>query len=336
MYAEYYGFREQPFDLTPNPRYLFLTAKHREALSNLQYGISGRRGVTLLLGEAGTGKTTLVRTVLELAGRRNIRCVYLNNPTLGRAEFVEFLARSFGLSDRAAASKTALLFELEQALVADRQQQRVTALLIDEAQAAPLELLEEIRLLANIETPTDKLLPVVLAGQPQLADRLNDPDLKQLKQRVALRCELEPLQPRETAAYIAERIRIAGGDSTRVFTRGAVELVHHCSRGIPRTISVICDNSLVSGFAMDRRPVDEQIVAEVCRDFDFQPAAARPVAVVPAVVASAAAQVRPNGNGAGAHPARTTPARESARPAREGSGSSMFTMFNRRRRFSFF
>jgi general secretion pathway protein A len=267
MYESYYGLRERPFDLTPNPRYLFLTARHREALSNLQYGIAARRGVTLLIGEAGTGKTTLVRTVLESEEQKNTQFVYLNNPTLTRAEFLEFLAPAFSLSERAVSSKTVLLRELESVLRQRLAQGIVTALLVDEAQVLPLELLEEIRLLANIETNTEKLLPVVLAGQSQLADKLNNPELRQLKQRVALRCELLPLDLMETTAYIAGRVRIAGGD---------VELIHHCSGGIPRTISVICDNSLVSGFAADQRPVGRALVYEVCNDFDLHPPAPRP------------------------------------------------------------
>ena len=146
--------------------------------------------------------------------------------------------------------------------------------MIDEAQALPDEILEEIRLLANMETPTHKLLPVVLAGQPELAERLNQPGLRQLKQRIALRCELKPLDLPDTAAYIASRIRTAGGDPANIFTRQAVTLIHEYSRGLPRTISVMCDNALMSGFALDQRPVDGDIVLEVCRDFDLRAAAA--------------------------------------------------------------
>ncbi len=271
MYQDFYNLRERPFDLVPNPRYLFFTAKHREALSNLQYGIAGRRGITLLVGEAGTGKTTLVRAALQSEELKGARCLYLNNPTLTRAEFVEFLAGGFSLSPQASASKTALLGELERELIARQAQGIVTALVVDEAQALPLELLEEVRLLANIETNTEKLLPVVLAGQPQLADRLNDPSLKQLKQRVALRCDLQPLTLKETVAYVSRRIRIAGGDAAKLFTREAIELIHHCSRGIPRTISAVCDNALITGFAAARKPVDWEIAREVCRDFDLDP-----------------------------------------------------------------
>jgi general secretion pathway protein A len=327
VYQNFYGLNELPFDLTPNPRYLFFTPKHREALSNLQYGISGRRGITLLVGEAGTGKTTLVRAVLESAPTQSTRCVYLNNPTLTRSEFVEFLARAFGLSDRAASSKSVLLAELEQQLLEHHLQGIVTALLVDEAQAMSLELLEEVRLLANIETDTEKLLPVVLAGQPQLADKLNDPQLRQLKQRVALRCSLQPLDLKETAAYIAGRIRIAGGDSTRMFTREAVELVHLCSRGIPRTISVICDNALVNGFAADRCPVGWEIVYEVCKDFDLDPPARTPRGPGrQGEVRAAVAAPKTTSH------VRTAPQQAEPAPA-AAVGDSLFSVFSRRRRF---
>jgi general secretion pathway protein A len=269
MYQRFYGLRELPFELTSNPKYLFLTPHYREALSNLQYGLSSAKAVTVLVGEAGTGKTTLLRAALESERCCNVRCVYLNNPALTRTEFVETLARRFELSTEAAFSKAVLLPELERALRDRRQRGEISALVVDEAQSLSLELLEEIRLLANIETATEKLLPLVLAGQPELADRLNDTALRQLKQRVALRCEIPPLNLGETAAYMASRIRTAGGDASRLFTREAVMVVHECSRGIPRTISVVCDNALVSGFALGRQPVDREVVLEVARDFDL-------------------------------------------------------------------
>jgi general secretion pathway protein A len=271
MYEDFYALHELPFELTANPKYLFLAPSHREALGNLRYGIAAHRGITLLLGEAGTGKTTLVRSVLESERGGGSHCVYLNNPSLTRAEFLEFLTRAFELSDGAALSKVTLLAELERVLLERYSRGVRTALLIDEAQALPLELLEEIRLLSNIETPENKPLSIVLAGQPQLADKLNHPSLRQLKQRVALRCTLRPFELNETAAYIAERIRIAGGEGTGLFTRMAIELIHHCSHGIPRTISVICDNALMNGFAMNERPVGCKLVHEVCSDFDLQP-----------------------------------------------------------------
>jgi general secretion pathway protein A len=281
MYESFYGFGEAPFELTSNPRYLFFTAQHREALSNLEYGLSFAKPVTVLIGEAGTGKSTLLRAALDSDRCRNVSCVYLDNPTLTRDEFFEMLASRFDLGEDAERSKASLLSSLE-AVVRKRQARgEITALVIDEAQALPNELLEEIRLLANMETPTGKLLPLVLAGQPELAARLNEPGLRQLKQRVAVRCELKPLDLPDTAAYIASRIRTAGGDPSQIFTREAVTLIHEYSHGVPRTISVMCDNALVSGFALDQRRIDGKIVREVCRDFDLRPAIAKPQATAP-------------------------------------------------------
>ena len=270
MYEQFFGLNERPFDLTPNTRYLFLTASHREALSNLDYGITTGTGVTVLVGEAGTGKTTLIRATLDSHQSGKTHTVYLNNPTLTRSEFLEFLAREFALGHDVAGSKTQLLDRLEESLRRARAENVRTALVIDEAQSLPHELLEEIRLLANIETATEKLLPIVLAGQPELAERLNHQSLRQLKQRVGLRCQLRPLELSETGQYIVSRVRVAGGDARTLFTREAVCLIHERSRGIPRTVSVICHNALIGAFALNRRPVTAEIVREVCDDFDLQ------------------------------------------------------------------
>ncbi|HEY1304585.1 MAG TPA: AAA family ATPase [Vicinamibacterales bacterium] len=269
MYLRHYALREAPFELTPNPAYLYLTAQHREALANLQYGLSTAKPVTLLIGEAGTGKTTLLRTALESAACKHVRSVHLTNPTLSRNEFVEALARAFGLSAAASVSKAAFLAELEPFLRDRRKDGLITALVVDEAQRLSEDLLEEVRLLANIETDTEKLLPLVLAGQPELAEKLNQTGLRQLKQRVALRCEIRPFTLPETAAYIAYRIRCAGGEAARLFTREAVMLIHEHSHGVARTISVICDNALVSGFAAGCQPVGRDLILEVVRDFDL-------------------------------------------------------------------
>jgi type II secretory pathway predicted ATPase ExeA len=274
MYLRFFGLRELPFELTPNPRFLYLTASHREALANLQYGLSSAKAVTVLTGEAGTGKTTLIRTALESQECRNVRCIHLTNPGLTRTEFVEMLARGFGLSSGAAASKATLLAELEAVLAERRTRGEVTALIVDEAQRLTDELLEEIRLLANIESATQKLLPLVLVGQPELSDRLSQPGLRQLKQRVALRCDLPRLTMAEMAACIAFRIRTAGGDAARLFTREAVMSIYELSQGIPRTVNVICDNALLSGFAAGRMPVSREMIAEVARDFDLRHGAA--------------------------------------------------------------
>ncbi len=275
MYEKFFGLRERPFDLTPNPRYLFLTAAYREALSNLIYGLSGRKGLTVLTGEAGTGKTTLLTVALAQWREEGHLVATLRNPTMERAEFLEFLSHEFGLSEKAAASKTVLLREFETLLRERHAAGKLTALVIDEAHSMPTALLEEVRLLANIETADVKLLPLILLGQPELADRLNDPSLRQLKQRVALRCSLVPLDVREAAAYVAKRIQLAGGDSLQLFTREAVEAIHHGSGGIPRLINVLCDNALVNAMAAGVKPVSQDIVREVCADFDLPVLAAR-------------------------------------------------------------
>jgi general secretion pathway protein A len=272
MYHRYYGLREAPFELTPNPKFLYLTQQHREALSNLEYGLSSAKAVTVLIGEAGTGKTTLLKAALASERCKDVSCVFVSNPALTRTEFVETLAQRFELGEAASKSKAILLKELETILKERRNRGQITALLVDEAQTLSVELLEEVRLLANIETASEKLLPLVLAGQPELAGRLNDPSLRQLKQRVALRCELRPFSLAETATYIAMRIKTAGGEASRLFTREAVMAIHEHSHGIPRTISVICDNALVSGMALGKQPVGQEIVLEVCRDFDFSQA----------------------------------------------------------------
>ena len=265
MYEAFFGFRERPFDLTPNPRYLVMTEVHREAIASIEYAIATRKGMTLLIGEAGSGKTTVIRTAIE----RQTTCahiVHLNNPALTRPEFVEMLGARFDLSQRARESKTALLLELEALLRQRHAANETTVMIVDEAQSLPSSLLEEIRLLANIETNDEKLLSVILAGQPELATRLDDPSMSQLKQRIAMWCELRPLTLRETATYLLGRIRAADGDADQVFTLEAVTLIHEVSRGIPRIINVIADNALMAGFAAEQRPVTTQIVREVCRD----------------------------------------------------------------------
>jgi type II secretory pathway predicted ATPase ExeA len=271
MYRSFFKLRERPFDLTPNPRFLVLTPAHREALGHLDYGIASRKGITLLLGEAGTGKTTVIRSALDRQPDR-VHAVHLHNPALTRDEFIEMLAARFGLSESARSSKAVLLLELEALLIERHAGGEATALIIDEAQSLPLDLLEEIRLLANIETADTKLLSVVLAGQPELAARLNDPALRQLKQRIALRCELRALTAAETLGYVAGRLVAAGGVGSQIFTREAVLSIHERAAGIPRVISVIADNALVSGFALAQRPVTRATVEEVCGDLDVRAA----------------------------------------------------------------
>jgi len=276
MYERYYGLQERPFDLSPNPRFLWFTPQHREALVHLEYGLAGNTGVTVLLGEAGTGKTTLIRKAL-LGSNSASTIVHLSNPTLTRSEFFDYLAAGFGFSEDAGKSKIQFLRELESSLRADDD--RRLALVVDEAQSVPYELLEEIRLLTNAEA-NGRSLAVALVGQPELAHRLEETRLRQLKQRVVLRCELTALSLKDTAGYISGRIKTAGGEAVKIFTRDAVVAIHQHSAGIPRVISVICDNALVNGFAADQKPVGVSMVTEVCRTLSLShihlPIAQRP------------------------------------------------------------
>jgi len=331
MYERYYGLQERPFDLSPNPRFLFLSKRHREALTHLQYGLTGRPGLTVLIGEAGTGKTTLVRTAFQSLNGSMSGTVHLSNPTLTRAEFFEYLAAGFHFPAESGRSKTRFLQELENALASHPADRAPLALVVDEAQSLPYELLEEIRLLTNLESGTGRALAVALVGQPELGARLNDANLRQLKQRVTLRCELAPLDLPETAAYIAARVRVAGGAAETIFTKDAVIAIHEQSAGIPRTISVICDNALVNGFAGDFRPIGRQVVMEVCRDFQLGAPENNPPAreaIGPPALGRQPVTGEPPASG------QPVPARDAA-AAPEGR-APMFSRFTRPKRFSFF
>ena len=332
MYESFYGLRERPFELLPNPKFLYLTARQREALSNLQYGLTAARGLTVLVGEAGTGKTTLLQAAVSELRDATVRYVMLSNPTLTRTEFYEFLARSFGLSDEAARSKTQFLFEFRRELQERHLAGVLSALIIDEAQSVPYELLEEVRLLSNVEMPTVKLLNVVLAGQPELADRLNESSLRQLKQRISLRASLTSMDLPETAAYIAGRIRIAGGRPEQIFTRESIGAVFEASKGLPRTVNVVCDNALLGGFAAQVKPINAAFVEDVCRDFDIKRSVEAPAALMEAEHGA--------GETVGSVVAASVPApaplTASAPPPVAPAGQGMVGAAGGKRRFSFF
>ncbi len=338
MYQSFYGLNELPFELTPNPKYLFLPPRHREALSALEYGLSSAKAITVLTGEAGTGKTTLIGAAMQSDRCRAVEAIHLSNPALTRAEFVELLASRFSLTARASESKAVLLTELEQVLRARRDRGAITALVIDEAQSLSVEILEEIRLLANIETPTEKLLPLVLAGQPELRERLNQPTLRQLKQRVTLRCEIGPFTLEEMSAYISARLSAAGGNPRRLFSREAIALIHERSRGIPRLINVVCDNALLTGFGLGRTLIDRATVLEVVHDFDLT--AADPDAPADAAAPRQRDRAAGSDDQSAFHsiaPRQSQDERTDAAPGTAKPGEpAMFATATRTRRFSFF
>jgi type II secretory pathway predicted ATPase ExeA len=290
MYEQFFGLTCRPFDLTSDPRFAVLTESHREALHTLEYGIAARKGLMVLIGEAGSGKTTLVRTAIARQAR-GVHTVHLTNPTLSRSEFVELLAARFGLSQAARASKAAMLLELEPLLRSRAAEGETTLLVVDEAQSLPGELLEEVRLLANIESDEQKLLQVVLVGQPELGGLLDEHDLRQLKQRVALRASIGRLDARDTAACVSGRVREAGGSPADTFSRDAVARLHARAGGLLRVVSVLADNALLAAFAAGQKPVTAALVDEAARGLGLADAGAGPAAAEPEPQARAAVVV---------------------------------------------
>jgi len=262
MYASYFGLKEPPFGLTPNPKYFFRTDSFLEAISSLKYGIEQNKGIVLLTGEVGTGKTTALRAAIKGFGQ-DILPVYLFNPYLTVAEFFEHFSYAIGFPSKDVSSKPAVLNSLGRFLVARHQKGLKTALIVDEAHGLSMPLLEEIRLLLNFETDQEKLLQIVLCGQPELELLLDKPQLRQLKQRIALRCVLKPLTVFEVDRYIRFRLKVAGADSLNIFEEQAIRLIYRASSGIPRVINNICDNALLFGFASTQRRITRATVQEV-------------------------------------------------------------------------
>jgi general secretion pathway protein A len=266
MYKSFYNLRRNPFEITPDPSFLFPTTRHNEALASLYYGVTARRGFVVLTGEVGTGKTLILRSLLGLLQRRDVAFALIFNPTLSPLEFMRYLARDFGLpvGDKA---KDELIHMLNGFLLQRHQKGLTTILVVDEAHLLSPEILEEIRLLTNLETSQQKLLQIVLAGQPELDLKLDSHELRQLKQRIALRCHLDPLSLNETREYIGRRLRIAGATGVvQIFSGPAIEAVFRHSRGIPRLVNTICDNALLAGYAKHAATITSEIIDDVARD----------------------------------------------------------------------
>jgi len=271
MYKKFFGLRENPFNVNPDPRYLYLTRHIQEALACLIYGIQTRKGFVLLTGEVGTGKTTVINKLLEWSRQEHISTAFMFNPRLSEAEFFDFMLADFGIPSESSL-KSRTLLKLNQWLLDQYQRGGRAILIVDEAQNLSADMLEEIRLLTNLETSTEKLLQIVLAGQPELEDKVNDPHLRQLRQRITLWAKTRPLTLLETHGYVKERLRIGGNTGEEIFTPAAIEVVHRHARGIPRIINLLCEHALISAFVEHSRTVSEKIVEEVARDFDLQEA----------------------------------------------------------------
>jgi general secretion pathway protein A len=263
---EYYGLKEPPFNITPNPRFLFYSAKHREAFNHLLYGIRERKGFVQLTGEVGAGKTTLCRALLEKLGPEFSTALILN-PVLDADQLMKAIAMEFNLQVKGL-DRLETLAEINRFLLQQVEHHKETVLIIDEAQDLPRELLEQVRLLSNLETDERKLLQIVLMGQPELRDRLNDYSLRQLRQRITVRFHLDPLKRPEVGQYIHHRLHVSGANGAPYFSAAAVWMIHRYSQGIPRLINAICDKCLLAGFVQQRDRIDMQIVRRARRELE--------------------------------------------------------------------
>lgn len=260
MYLNFYGLREAPFSPTPDPKFLFQSARHREALAQLIYGVHERKGFIVLTGEIGTGKTTLLRTLLERLDK-NTHVAYVHNSALSIEGLLEYVLQDWGVKSNAT-SHAQRLFELNEFLIEQHRQGLSPVLVIDEAQNLSIETLEAVRMLSNFETTHQKLIQILLVGQPELGDKLNAPELRQLKQRVGLRCHIAPLSPEETRLYVRHRLRIAGATDAGIFSDSAMQKIAEYSRGIPRVINIVSDHCLISGYADSKKRMDRAMVNE--------------------------------------------------------------------------
>ena len=265
MYENFYGLKENPFNVTPNPEYIFLGETHREALAQLLYGVREKKGFIVITGEVGTGKTTLVHYLLDkMDGNGHTKTAFLFNPKLTVNDFIQYILKDLGVRVQGQ-TKGEYLHNLHRYLLnAYRKDERVV-LIVDEAHGLNGELLEEIRLLSNLETSKSKLLQIVLVGQPELDKTLSRSDFRQLRQRINLRCHLLPFSAKETKEYIEKRLRIAGAKES-IFTKKAIKEIYSRSGGIPRLINILCDNALLNGYALDQKRVDARSVKEVAKD----------------------------------------------------------------------
>jgi general secretion pathway protein A len=266
VYLEYYGLKEPPFDLTPNPRFLFFSAKHREAFNHLLYGIRERKGFVQLTGEVGAGKTTICRAMLEQLGERFATALILN-PVLDADQLMKAIAMEFGLQVKGL-DRLETVAALNEFLLKLVEQGRDAVLIIDEAQDLTSELLEQVRLLSNLETDERKLLQIVLMGQPELRDRLNDYSLRQLRQRIMVRYHLRPLRHTEISQYVQHRLQVSGGNGAPYFTAPALWRIFNYSQGIPRLVNALCDKCLLAGFVQQRERIDFAMVGLAIRELE--------------------------------------------------------------------
>src|SRR5271169_5896591 len=267
MYRAFYNLKRNPFEITPDPSFLFATKRHNEALAALYYGVRRRKGFVVMTGEVGTGKTLLVRCLLQLLSRSNVTYAYVFNPRLAPTEFLQYVAGDFRLPT-AGKTKSDFLLDLSSFVIARHQKGLTTVLVVDEAHHLPVEVLEEIRLLTNLETAQEKLLQILLVGQPELDEKLDSVELRQLKQRIALRSHLASLSREETRGYIERRLQLAGSPNpATLFPKETVVAVYRHCGGIPRLINTICENALIAAYSKQAAIVTPEIIDAIAADF---------------------------------------------------------------------
>ena len=268
MYKSFYGLKENPFNVNPDPRFLFLTKQIEETLTGLMYGIQTRKGFITLTGEVGTGKTTLINRLLEWLHQRKTRTAFLFNSRMNTEQLFDFILAEFEIACDSK-SKSQKLMKLNHWLLERYRTGETVVLIVDEAQNLTFPVLEEIRLLTNLETSTEKLLQIILSGQPELEEKLKLPELRQLRQRIMLRCKTSQLTNEETREYINDRLKTAGAKGAEIFSPQALDTIHVYSMGIPRVINLLCEHSLVNAYAESQRPIEAKTVEEVAREFQL-------------------------------------------------------------------
>jgi len=267
MYHKFFGLTEDPFNMSPDPRFFYLTDTLRETLSVLSYGIKSRKGFILLTGGVGTGKTTILNVMLQWLRANSAATAFIHNPRLSPEEFLDYMMKDFGIPT-SGLQKGKHLFRLNEWLLKRHEAGQVVVLVVDEAQQLSTEMLEELRLLTNFETPTQKLLQIVLAGQPELDKTIRSPGLRQLRQRIALRCKTVPFTLEQTRTYIRYRLETAGAKGD-LFDADAVAMVHRCSGGIGRVINLICNQALIGAYCEGLKVVNARLVEEGAKDLEF-------------------------------------------------------------------
>jgi type II secretory pathway predicted ATPase ExeA len=268
MYKKFFGLQNGPFGTSPDPRFMYMMPHTREVLAGLEYGIFARKGFTVLTGEVGTGKTTILRRALSSLSQERVYTSFVFNPLLEPLDFLEFVLSDFGLTP-ASRTKSGMLLQLNRWLIERFRMNETCVVVVDEAQNLSWELLEEIRLLTNLESSSEKLLQIVLSGQPELDEKLRHPSVRQLRQRIFLWCRTQPLSAEQTSEYIVERLRIAGA-THQIFTPEAARLVHQHSRGIPRLINLLCEHALILGYVEQTQQIAAESISSIARDLELE------------------------------------------------------------------